>query len=117
MFYLSLCYFFLRIFKYHTSKNELSTMIIFYLLIHINLEIILIFFSFILISWRLTSLQYCSGSCHTLTWISHGFTCALHPDLPSHIPLSPIPLGLPNTPALSTCLMHSSWAGDLFHPC
>ena len=27
------------------------------------------------ISWRLITLQYCSGFCHTLTWISHGFTC------------------------------------------
>ena len=25
------------------------------------------FFSFIFISWRLTTLQHCSGSCHTLT--------------------------------------------------
>ena len=32
------------------------------------------FFSFIFISWRRTTLQYCSGFCHTLTWISHGFT-------------------------------------------
>ena len=27
------------------------------------------------ISWRLITLQYRSGFCHTLTWISHGFTC------------------------------------------
>ena len=33
------------------------------------------FFSFIFISWRLITLQYCSGFCHILTWISHGFTC------------------------------------------
>ena len=26
--------------------------------------------SFIFISWRLITLQYCSGFCHTLTWIS-----------------------------------------------
>ena len=45
------------------------------------------FFSFIFISWRLITLQYCSGFCHTLTWISHGFTCVLHPDPPSHLPL------------------------------
>ena len=32
------------------------------------------FFSFIFISWRLITLQYCSGFCHTLTWISHGVT-------------------------------------------
>ena len=31
------------------------------------------FFPFIFISWRLITLQYCSGFCHTLTWISHGF--------------------------------------------
>ena len=35
----------------------------------------LLFFPFIFISWRLITLQYCSGFCHTLTWISHGFTC------------------------------------------
>ena len=40
------------------------------------------FFSFIFISWRLITLQYCSGFCHTLTWISHGFTCIPHPDPP-----------------------------------
>ena len=68
------------------------------------------------ISWRLITLQYCSGFCHTLAWISHGFTCVPHPDPPSHLPLHPIPLGLPSAPALSTCLMHPTWAGDLFHP-
>ena len=31
------------------------------------LTIIRIFFSFIFISWRLITLQYCSGLCHTLT--------------------------------------------------
>ena len=40
--------------------------------------------SFIFISWRLITLRYCSGFCHTLTWISHGFTCIPHPDPPSH---------------------------------
>ena len=39
----------------------------------------LIFF-FFFISWRLITLQYCSGFCHTLTWISHGFTCVPQPD-------------------------------------
>ena len=41
------------------------------------------FFSFIFISWRLITLQYCSGFCHTFTWISQGFTCVPHPDPPS----------------------------------
>ena len=66
-----------------------------------------IFFPFIFISWRLITLQYYSGFCHTLTWISHRFTCIPHPDPLSHLPLHPIPLGLPSAPA---------WAGDLFHP-
>ena len=30
-------------------------------------SIILLFFPFIFISWRLIILQYCSGFCHTLT--------------------------------------------------
>ena len=74
------------------------------------------FSSFIFISWRLITLQYWSGFCHTLTWISHGFTCIPHPDPPSHLPLHPIPLGLPRAPGPSACLMHPTWAGDLFHP-
>ena len=71
------------------------------------------FFSFIFISWRLITLQYYSVFCHTLTWISHVFTCIPHPDPPSHLPLHPIPLGLPSAPGPSTCLMHPAWAGDL----
>ena len=59
-----------------------------------------IFFSFIFVSWRLITLQYCSGFCHTLTWISHGFTCIPHPDSSSHLPLYPIPLGLTSAPSL-----------------
>ena len=39
----------------------------------------LCFFSpFIFISWRLITLQYCSGFCHTLKWISHGQLCFLN---------------------------------------
>ena len=74
------------------------------------------FFPFIFISWRLITLQDCSGFCHTLTCISHEFTCVPHPDPPSHLPVHLIPLGLPSAPAPSTCLMHPTWAGDLFHP-
>ena len=56
---------------------------------------------------------YCSGFCHTLTWLSLGYTCIPHPDPPSHLPLHPIPPGLPSAPGPSTCLMHPTWAGDL----
>ena len=73
---------------------------------------IFFFFSFIFISWRLITSQHCSGFGHTLTWISHGFTYVPHPDPPSHLPLHPIPLGLPSAPGPSTCLMHPTWAGE-----
>ena len=58
-------------------------------------------------NWRLISLQYCSGFCHLLAWISHGFTCVSHPELPSHLPPHPISLGRPSAPAFST-LSHAS---------
>ena len=66
--------------------------------------LILIFIFFI--SWRLITLQYCSGFCHTLTWISHGFTCNPHPDPPSHLPLDPIPWLFPvhQARALVSCI-------------
>ena len=75
-----------------------------------------VFIFFFFISWRLITLQYCSGFCHTLIWISHGYTYIPHPDPLSHLPLHPVPLGLPSAPGPSTCLMHPTWAGDLFHP-
>ena len=71
------------------------------------------FFNFLFIclfNWRLITLQYCSGFCHTLTWISHGFTCVTHPKPPSHLHPHPIPLGCPSAPALSA-LFHASNLG------
>ena len=49
---------------------------------------------------------YCSGFCITLKWNSHGFTCVPHPNPRSHLPLHPIPLGLPSTlvRALVSCI-------------
>ena len=40
----------------------------------------ILLFKCIYFNWRLITLQYCSGFCHTLTWISHGFTCVPHPE-------------------------------------
>ena len=53
-------------------------------------------------NWRLITLQYCSGFCHTLTWIRHGCTCVPHPEQPSHPPPHPISQGHPSAPALNT---------------
>ena len=64
------------------------------------------FFPFIFIHWRLITLQYCSGFCHILTWLSHGFTYIPYPYPPFRLPLHSIPLGLPSAPALSTRFMH-----------
>ena len=49
----------------------------------------LFFFNvFINLNWRLITLPYCGGFCHTLTWISHGCTCVPQsrapPPSPSH---------------------------------
>ena len=65
-----------------------------------------VIYLFIYFIRRLISLQYCSGFCHTLTWISHGFTYIPHPNPPSHLPLYPIPLGYPSNPveALVSCI-------------
>ena len=73
-------------------------------------------FYFILFYFKFIYLFICSEFCHTLEWNSHGFTCVPHPDPPSHLPLHPFPLGFPSAPGLRACLMHPTWAGDLFHP-
>ena len=65
------------------------------------------FVLFFYFNWRLITLQYCGGFCHTLIWISHGCTCVPHPDPSSHLPPHPIPQGHPSAPALST-LSHAS---------
>ena len=45
---------------------------------------------FIYFKWKLITLQYCGGFCHTLTWISHWYTCVPHPDsLPPPYPSHP----------------------------
>ena len=67
-------------------------------------------FFFNLFNWRLVTLQYCSGLCHTLTWISHGCTCVPYPEPLSHLPPHPIPPGHPSAPALSI-LSHASNLG------
>ena len=61
----------------------------------------------IFFNWRPIILQYCSGFCHTLTWISHGCTCVPCPEAPFYVPPHPIPQGCPNAPALSA-LFHAS---------
>ena len=58
----------------------------------------------------------CSEFCHTLKWKGLGFTCLPHPDPPSHLPPHPLPPGPPRALGPSACLMHPTWAGNMFHP-
>ena len=39
---------------------------------------------YFIFNWRITTLQYCNGSCHTSAWISHKYMCPpiLNPLLP-----------------------------------
>ena len=65
-----------------------------------------LFVCFVFIYLFFTIFFICSGFCHTLKWISHGFTWIPHPDPPSHLPLHPLPLGLPvhQARALVSCI-------------
>ena len=58
----------------------------FLITVSISLFVIIVFifsfWKFIYFNWRLRTLQYCSHSCHTLTWISHGSSCVPHPEPP-----------------------------------
>ena len=56
---------------------------------------------FIYFNWRIITLQYCGGFCHTETWIGRRYTCVpLSWTLP-HLPLHPIPPGCHRAPVLS----------------
>ena len=64
--------------------------------------IFIYFFVVFFFNWRLITLQYCSGFCHALIGISHGYTCVPHPEPSSHFPPHPILPGHPSAPVLST---------------
>ena len=68
----------------------------------------LFFFPFIFISWRLITLQYCSGFWHISTWISYGFMCS-----PSQSPLPPPSPSYPSGSSQCTSPEHLSHASNL----
>ena len=47
-----------------------------------------------LFSWRIITLQYCGGFCHTLTWVSHVCTCVSTSRTPLPSPSLSHPSGL-----------------------
>ena len=71
-----------------------------------DFRVSLIFFKLIYFNWRLITLRYYSGFCHTLTWISHGCICVPYLESPSHLSPQPIPQGCPSALALSA-LFHA----------
>ena len=103
-----------------------STVLASYLLLHSTMKynnlcnyITFFFFNIIFLLFFFCSFFFfliCSEFCHTLKLNGLEFTCLPHPDPPSHLPLYPHPPGLPRAPGPSACLMHPTWAGDLFHP-
>ena len=97
---------FLLCFLFNIYTFNISHSILWYNLIH-WFYFIFYFFKFIYFNWRLITLQYCSGFCHALTWISHGCTCVLHPEPPSQLPPHPIPQSCPSASAMKA-LFHAS---------
>ena len=71
-------------------------------IVHVIFCAIFIIWLFLNFNWRLITLQYCDGFCHTFTWISHGCTCVPQPEPCSQLPHHPIPQGHPSAPGLST---------------
>ena len=86
--------------KFKFLCSLILTSSVFYFL-HYTTGCLFCLFIYFYFNWRLITLQYYGGFCHTLTWISHGCTCVPHPDPPSHLPPHPIPLGHPSAPAPS----------------
>ena len=67
-----------------------------------NLKFKKIFFHF---NWKIITLKYCDGFCHTSAWICHGYTCFL----PSWTPLLPLsPPYLFGFPRALGALLHAS---------
>ena len=78
---------------------------------------LILFFIYLLFNfnWRLITLQYCGGFCHTFTWISYGCTCVPHPNPPTP-PSQSHPSGSSQcTSPRAPCLMHQTWTGSRFN--
>ena len=92
--------------KYLSDCNELN-IIMFLTLLKEKYMGDSFFKKIIYFNWRRITLQCCDGFCHTLTLISHGYTC---------VPLSwtPLPSSLP-APPLWVIPEHRLWLSCFVH--
>ena len=72
---------------------------------------LILFFHF---NWRLITLQYCSGFCHTWTWISHGCACVPPFWTPPTFLYTPSLWVAPEHWLWVPFFMHGSCTGNLF---
>ena len=73
-----------------------------------DLWLCILFLKIIYFNWRLITLQYCGGFCHTLTWISHEYIWS-----PSWTPLPPPSPSHPSGCSQCTSPEHLSHASHL----
>ena len=79
----------------------------FFLIFQIWLYFLFPFLKLIYFNWRIITLQYCDGLCHTSTWIGHR-----HIRVPS--PLNPSPTFLP-VPSFQVVTEHRLWVPCVIH--
>ena len=71
---------------------------------------------FLFLNWRMLTLQYCDGFCHTSTWMSHRCTCVppAWTPAPTFLP-TPSLWVVPEHQLWVSCFMHQTCAGHLFY--
>ena len=104
------CKFLIRSWFFYINEFSQIRFLCFLKIISFFIIIKLIYFN-----WSLITIQYCSGFWHTLTWISHGFTCVSHPEPPPTSLLISSLWVIPVHQPWAPCLMHRTWTGELFH--
>ena len=105
----------------HITKTIVNTNIkglLSYILFYKFYFIFLLYFIIIIIIFFGGLLLYNNVVVFTIHWHESAMDLHVFPILipPSAFLPTSLPLGHPSAPALNTCLMHPTWAGDLFHP-
>ena len=77
---------------------------------------IYLLFQLIYIGWRVITLQYCDGFCHTSTWIDHRYTCIPPSWSPLPPPFPPYSSGLSQSTSFGfpASYLNSPWSSILY---